>query len=87
MKKVIMLMMIIGLGLTSCKKEEIQPKVEPVVDCNCREVFDFGQTLTPESDNGLVSSKEVEVINICTGEISVELTDKWIVKRGDTICN
>ena len=75
-------MMIIGLGLTSCKKEEIQPKVEPVVDCNCGEVVEFGQTITSESDSGVVIQREVEVFNICTGEISVELTDNLIVKRG-----
>lgn len=38
MKKVIMLMMVIGLGLTSCNKKDIKPNGnnnQTEVDCNC----------------------------------------------------
>lgn len=90
MRKVIMLILVVAMIVfTSCKKEDIRPKVEPVKveNCNCGEVVGFGQTITSESDNGVVIQREVEVFNLCTGEITVELTDNLIVQRGFVICN
>lgn len=88
MKKVILVIVMAMVGLTSCKKEEIKPKVDSVKveNCNCGEVVGFGQTYTSESDGELMIQREVEVFNMCTGETSVEITDNPIVKRGDIIC-
>jgi hypothetical protein len=66
MKKVILVLGMITMGLSSCKKEDVQPLYEvEEVDCDCDRVVSVN-SFNIISDNGQVPFYDYVTINDCT---------------------
>ena len=84
MKKVILVLGMITMGLSSCKKEEVQPQQEAeVVDCNCdRVVSVFSYNII--SGAGYVTFYDYITINDCT-QIQYNGTVNYPIAVGDCL--
>ena len=81
MKKVIMILSLVAIGLTACEKEDIKPneeQVEEVVDCNCGIVV----MSTPISS----VRNELRIRNNCSNNIKYASEIDLSIGPGDELC-
>lgn len=71
MKKLILILGIAMIALTSCKKDDIKPKEEQVeeVDCNCGTVIQIVDTGMTMGNGWGTKWTDYKIKNNCTGKI------------------